>query len=65
MSAKERIGRDYENFAKRIDLIAQQEIEKIQEKVNLIKKEAEKTGADVEVALGEPEEKAAKKKVNT
>jgi hypothetical protein len=65
MSKKEKLEKDYQNFNLNIERIAEEEIKKIREKANAIKKEASKMGEAVELSLNEEEAKSAKKKVNT
>lgn len=57
--------KDYETFNLKIEQMAKEEIEKIREKANAIKAEANKIGETVELSLNEKETKVSTKKVNT
>jgi len=65
MSGKEKIEKDYQTFSAELENLAEDEKRKIREKIDAVKHEAEKTGADVERSLEKREAKGAKKKVNT
>jgi hypothetical protein len=65
LSNKEKLEKDYETFNLKIERMAKEEIEKIREKANAIKAEANKIGEAVELSLNEKETKVSTKKVNT
>lgn len=65
MSGKEKIEKDYQTFNAELENLAEGEKRKIREKIETVKKEADKTGEDVERSLEKREAKGAKKKVNT
>ncbi len=65
LSNKEKLEKDYETFNLKIEQMAKEEIEKIREKANAIKAEANKIGETVELSLNEKETKVSTKKVNT
>jgi hypothetical protein len=52
MSKKEKLEKDYREASLRVEQLAQEEIAEIQRKMDAIKREAEKTGAEVERKLG-------------
>jgi DhnA family fructose-bisphosphate aldolase class Ia len=65
MSKKAKLEKDYEDTKLIIERMAEEEIKRIQAKVNVIKKEAAKVGEDVELTIKKNETKALKKKLNT
>lgn len=62
MAKKDQLKKDYENLNRKIEQAAEEEIKKIQEKIEALKKEARQMGETVELTLAEKEPKATKKK---
>jgi len=63
MSKREQLEKDYENLKRKIEQIAEEEIKKIQTKIEALKKEALRIGETIELANNaEKETKATKKK---
>ena len=60
----EKLEKDYKNFNKDIENMAEEEIQKIQEKIKKTKKEAQAIGENVECMLRSCDTDS-KKKVNT
>ncbi len=65
MSKKDKLEKDYKKFNLDIEHEAENELKKIQEESDALKKEASKIGEAVERSINEKEPKATKKKVNT
>ncbi len=61
-SGREKLEKDCQKFNAEIESLVEQEKRKIQEKVDAVKVEAEKTGEAVEISLGKREAKTAEKK---
>jgi 23S rRNA pseudoU1915 N3-methylase RlmH len=64
MSNNPELERDYNEYSKTIERKAQEEINKIKEKITDVKKEAEKIGKTLEASIVK-EARKVKKKVNT
>ena len=47
MSSRKKIEKDYVEYSKSIENKAKEEIQKIKEKVEIVRKEAEKTGENI------------------
>jgi outer membrane murein-binding lipoprotein Lpp len=62
MAKKDQLEKDYESLNRKIEQAAEEEIKKIQEKIEALKKEARQMGETVELTLAEKEPKATKKK---
>jgi hypothetical protein len=62
--ANDKLEKDYKNFNKDIENMAEEEIQKIQEKIKKTKKEAQAIGENIECMLRSCDTDS-KKKVNT
>ncbi len=51
MSGKAKIDKDYANFTEEIQKAGQEELKKIRERIDAVKKEAEKTGESIERSI--------------
>ena len=62
MVKRDQLEKDYENLNRKISQVAEVEIKKVREKIELLKEEARRMGETIEPTLDEKEAKAAKKK---
>ncbi len=62
MSKREKLEEDYQKYNNDIECLAKEEIERIQEKISLIKKQAERVGEKAEISLEKSNAKQAEKK---
>jgi hypothetical protein len=62
MSGKEKVERIYRKCQTEIEKLTEEEIQKIKQKAEALKKETEKVGETVEASLNENKTKANKKK---
>jgi hypothetical protein len=53
MSSRKKIEKDYVEYSKSIENKAKEEIQKIKEKVEIVRKEAEKTGENINQSSSE------------
>ncbi len=65
MAKKEKLEKDYNEFNINIERMAETEIKNIEQETNLIRGEAKKIGAAVELAQKDKEPNRIRKKVNT
>ncbi len=62
MSKREKLEEDYQKYNNDIECLAKEEIERIQEKISLIKKQAERVGEKAEISLEKSNAREAEKK---
>jgi len=62
MVKKDQLEKDYENLNRKISQVAEVEIKKVHEKIELLKEEARRMGETIEPTLDEKEAKITKKK---
>ena len=63
--SKDKLEKDYKKFNLAIEQEAENQLKKIQEESDELKKEAARIGEEVENSINEKQPKAPKKKVNT
>jgi hypothetical protein len=62
LAENEKVERDYEEFAGKVEELAKAELERIKRRAAELKLEAEKVGEDVEASIAEAESASDKKK---
>ncbi len=63
--SKDKLEKDYKKFSLDIEQEAENQLKKIQQESDELKKEAARIGEEVERSINEKQTKATKKKVNT